>query len=94
MSNVVATRFPQEVIDELDEVARERKRTRAEIIREAVQVYLAEWADYAIALDRLNDPNDAIISEEEAWAVLGLTDEDEEGEGGPSTAAETDEDRA
>jgi predicted DNA-binding protein len=68
MSNVVATRFPQKVIDDLDEVARERKRTRAEIIREAVEVYLAEWADYAIALDRLNDPNDPILSEEEFWA--------------------------
>jgi RHH-type rel operon transcriptional repressor/antitoxin RelB len=70
MSNVVATRFPPEVIAELDEVARERKRTRAEIIREAVQIYLSEWADYAIALERLNDPNDPILSEEEFWTEV------------------------
>jgi RHH-type rel operon transcriptional repressor/antitoxin RelB len=70
MSTVVATRFPPEVIAELDEVARERKRTRAEIIREAVQIYLSEWADYAIALERLNDPNDPILSEEEFWTEV------------------------
>lgn len=70
MSIVVATRFSQDVIDDLDEVARERKRTRAEIIREAVHMYLAEWADYAIALDRLNDPSDPILSEEEFWSEV------------------------
>ena len=42
---------------ELDEGARERKRTRAEIIREAVEIYLREWADYAISLEPLRDPN-------------------------------------
>lgn len=68
MSNVVASRFPQEVIAQFDEVARERKRTRAEIIREAVRMYLSEWADYCIALDRLNDPNDPVVGEEEFWA--------------------------
>jgi len=56
MSDVVATRFPKETIDELDAVARARRRTRAEIVREAVALYLARWADYAIALDRLHAP--------------------------------------
>ena len=95
MSNVVATRFPPEVIAELDEVARERKRTRAEIIREAVQIYLSEWADYAIALERLNDPNDAILSEQEAWALLGWPNEDDEApDSGDESAAEAGSDRA
>jgi len=70
MNNVVATRFPESIIAELDEVARERKRTRAEIIREAVEVYLKEWADYAIAIDRLRDPNDPILPAEEFWAEV------------------------
>ena len=71
MNNVVATRFPENIIAELDEVARERKRTRTEIIREAVAVYLREWADYAIALERLRDPNDPILPAEEFWAEVG-----------------------
>jgi RHH-type transcriptional regulator, rel operon repressor / antitoxin RelB len=85
MSNVVATRFPPEVIAELDEVARERKRTRAEIIREAVQIYLSEWADYAIALERLNDPNDPILGEEEFW-----TKADKDWEAGQASGSVTD----
>ena len=58
MSNVVATRFTDEVLAELDEVARELRRTRAELVRRAVEIYLAEYADHQIALDRLNDPSD------------------------------------
>jgi len=70
MNNAVATRFPESVIAELDEVARERKRTRAEIIREAVDIYLREWADYAIALERLRDAHDPILPAEEFWAEV------------------------
>jgi predicted DNA-binding protein len=67
MANVVATRFPQETIDALDLVARERRRTRAEIVREAVDVYLARWADYGIALDRLADPTDDVLDADAFW---------------------------
>jgi len=87
MSNVVATRFPENIITELDEVARERKRTRAEIIREAVEVYLKEWADYAIALDRLRDPNDPILPAKEFWDEVGQ-DEAGQGEAKPEDGTE------
>jgi len=70
MANVVATRFPQTTIDALDAIALERKRTRAEIVREAVDVYLARWADYGIALDRLADPNDEIIDADSFWSEV------------------------
>jgi len=79
MNNVVATRFPENIITELDEVARERKRTRAEIIREAVDIYLKEWADYAIALDRLRDPNDPILPAKEFWDEVGQGEVEPEG---------------
>ena len=49
---------------------RERKRTRAEIVREAVDIYLKEWADYAIALERLRDPHDPVLPAEEFWAEV------------------------
>ena len=67
MSDVVATRFPRKTVEELDAVARERKRTRAEIVREAVEVYLVQWADYAIALDRLHDPTDEVVEADAFW---------------------------
>ena len=71
MSNVVATRFTDEVLAELDQVARELRRTRAELVRRAVEIYLAEYADHQIALDRLNDPNDPVVSTEQLWHELG-----------------------
>jgi len=71
MSNVVATRFTDEVLAELDEVARELRRTRAELVRRAVEIYLAEYADHQIALDRLNDPSDPVVSTERMWHELG-----------------------
>ena len=82
MNNVVATRFPESIIAELDEVARARKRTRAEIIREAVDIYLRDWADYAIALERLHDPHDPILPAAEFWAEV------EEGAAGRDDSAE------
>ena len=71
MTNVVATRFSDEVLAALDDVARELRRTRAELIRRAVEIYLAEHADHQIALDRLNDPADPIVSTDEMWRDLG-----------------------
>jgi predicted DNA-binding protein len=71
MSNVVATRFAGEVLAEIDEVARELRRTRAAVIRRAVEIYLAEYADHRIALDRLNDPSDPELTTEQMWGELG-----------------------
>lgn len=79
MSNVVATRFPPETVAALDAVAQERRRTRAEIVREAVDVYLARWADYGIALDRLADPTDEVVDAETFWREAEREVEDEGG---------------
>ncbi|MFA4966495.1 MAG: ribbon-helix-helix protein, CopG family [Thermoleophilia bacterium] len=70
MSNVVATRFSDEVLGEIDDVARELRRTRAEVIRRAVEVYLVEFADQQIALDRLTDPIDPVLTTEQTWDEL------------------------
>ena len=71
MSNVVATRFSDDVLAELDEIARELHRTRAEVVRRAVAIYLAEFADYQIALHRLHDADDPIVTSQEMWSDLG-----------------------
>ena len=71
MSTVVATRFSDEVLAELDEVARELRRTRAEVVRRAVEIYLAEYADHQIALQRLSDPDDPLLTTQEMWNDLG-----------------------
>lgn len=68
--SVVTTRLTPEVVQALDQIAEVRRRSRAEVVREAVDLYLEEWADYSIALDRLRDPADPIISLAELRAEL------------------------
>ncbi len=75
MSTVVATRFSDELLAALDEVARELHRSRAEVVRRAVEVFVNEHADYQIALERLNDPADVPISTDEMWRSLGWSDD-------------------
>lgn len=59
--SVVTTRLTPEVVQALDQIAEMRRRSRAEVVREAVDLYLEEWADYRIDLNRLHDPADPII---------------------------------
>jgi len=75
MSTVVATRFSDELLAALDEVARELHRSRAEVVRRAVEVFVNEHADYQIALERLNDPTDVPVTTEEMWRALGWSDD-------------------
>ena len=70
MANVVATRFSQTTIDALDAIARERRRTRAEILREAVDVCLTRWADYGMVRDRLADLSDEIVDAAAFWSEV------------------------
>ncbi len=71
MSTVVATRFSDEAPAELDEVAGELRRTRDEVARRAAEIYLAEYADHRIALQRLSDPDDPLLTTREMWNDLG-----------------------
>ena len=42
------------------------------IVRKALETYLAEYADYRVALDRLRDKEDAVISAAELRKRIGL----------------------
>jgi len=46
----------------LDEVAKATDRPRSYLIVKALDAYLAVYADYQVALDRLRDRNDPVIS--------------------------------
>ncbi len=37
------------------------KRSRAEIIRQAIERYLEEFDDLSVAVERLRDPNDPVL---------------------------------
>ena len=65
MSTAVSVRMPDELVQELDSVAKFTERSRSFHIQKALKIYLEEQADLQIALDRLHDTSDPIISLDE-----------------------------
>jgi RHH-type rel operon transcriptional repressor/antitoxin RelB len=49
-------------------------RSKAYIIKKALQAYLEDYSDYLIALERLNNKNDKVISSDEMRELIGLQD--------------------
>jgi RHH-type rel operon transcriptional repressor/antitoxin RelB len=47
------------------------ERSRTYLIRKALEAYMAEYADYQVALDRLQDKGDPVISSAELRKRLG-----------------------
>ena len=73
MSQVTA-RVPDELVDALDAAAAQLKRSRAEIIRHALERYLEDFYDLERALERLLDPSDPVLDWDEVRD--GLLDSD------------------
>ena len=61
----ISLRLSEEVHEQLEEIAEHTERTKSFLIRKAIEQYLAEYADYQIALDRSNDKDDEIVSSKE-----------------------------
>lgn len=57
----VTARLPNVVLESLDAAAAKLNRSRAEIIRQAVEHYLDDFDDLSVALDRLRDPSDPVL---------------------------------
>lgn len=72
MSTAVSLRLPDETVHELGELASAIERSKTYIIRKAIENYLQEYADYLVALERLRDKDDEIISGEEMREQLAL----------------------
>lgn len=49
----------------IDEAARRLKRSRAEVIRQAIEYYLDDVEDLKLALEALHDPADPVLEWEE-----------------------------
>ena len=62
MDNVINFRLPGELAKKLQSVCAEIDRPKSFIIRKALEQYIEEFSDYQIALDRLHDKDDPIIS--------------------------------
>ena len=62
----VSARLPDELVSHMDAAARSLNRSRAEIIRQAVEYYLDDIEDLRLAIERLKDPADPELD----WAEV------------------------
>ncbi len=73
MSQITA-RVPEELVEALDAAAEELKRSRADIIRQALERYLEDYDDLDVALERLRDPADPVLDWDQVRHDLLNTD--------------------
>lgn len=74
MPTSVSVRLPDATAKALEELARMTERSKTYLIVKALEAYLAEAADYQVALDRLKDKDDPVISAAELRKRLGRED--------------------
>jgi RHH-type rel operon transcriptional repressor/antitoxin RelB len=72
MPVLVSVRLPETVAKDLDEVAVATDRPRTYLIVKALETFLTEYADYQVALDRLRDKDDPIVSGAELRSRFSL----------------------
>lgn len=62
MSNSLSVRLPDRTARALEKLSKMTDRPKTYFVEKALESYLAEYADYQIALDRLRDKDDPVIS--------------------------------
>ncbi len=72
MNTAISVRLPKHLASQLDSIAKETERPRSFIIQKALESYIEDFADFQIALDRLHDKGDEVISAKEMRKSLGL----------------------
>ena len=72
MNTSLSVRIPEPLAKELDEVAKSTERSRSFHIQQALKSYLKEQADLQIALDRLQDSTDPVVSMEDMKKSLDV----------------------
>jgi len=58
----ISIRLPDATAKALDTVASATDRPKTYIVLRAIEAYLADYADYQIALNRLRDKDDPVVS--------------------------------
>ena len=66
----ITARFSDATVASLDQAAQMLHRSRADIVRQAVEMYLEDFNDISVSIDRLKDPADETVDWQEARRVL------------------------
>ncbi len=72
MSTAISVRIPDELALKLSEISEETERPKSFHIQKALEAYLVELADIQVAIDRLHDTSDPVISIEDIRKELEL----------------------
>ncbi len=72
MSTAISVRIRDDLASKLSEISEETERPKSFHVQKAIEAYLSEIADLQIALDRLHDPSDPIVSLENMRKNIGL----------------------
>jgi RHH-type rel operon transcriptional repressor/antitoxin RelB len=67
---MISLRLPENIVAQLEDVASTIDRSKSFLIKKAIEQYLEEYSDYLIALDRLHDKDDKIITSKEMRKLL------------------------
>ncbi len=67
---VITVRLNEEVVNELDDVAKETGRSRGNVIKRAINFYLQEFADLDIAVSRRRREKSQGLDAETVWKNL------------------------
>jgi RHH-type transcriptional regulator, rel operon repressor / antitoxin RelB len=72
MSVALSIRLPEPLARELNQIAEETERSRSFHVQKALENYIEDFADVQIAIDRLRDPRDSVVSSRDLRKSLGL----------------------
>ena len=70
----ITARLPDSVVEALDAAATQLRRSRAEIVRQAIEHYLEDFDDLSAAIERLRDPNDPVLDWDQVRGELLSSD--------------------
>lgn len=72
MSKPISIRIPDDLASKLAEISEETERPKSFHVQKALEAYLSELADLQIAIDRLRDSSDPVLSIEDMRKELEL----------------------
>lgn len=73
----ITARLPDDLVRAIDSAAKRFKRSRAQVVRRAIEYYLEDADDLRLAVERLQDPADPVLDWEEVRRGLFGTDQGE-----------------
>ncbi|WP_420634230.1 ribbon-helix-helix protein, CopG family [Candidatus Palauibacter sp.] len=70
----ITARVPPAMVEALDAAAAALRRSRADVVRHALERYLEDFDDLTVALERLRDPSDPVLDWDEVRGDILGTD--------------------